>query len=184
MNSIFAASCSLRTWSRSARYGLMNEVSAITPASTKSFAASPMRRMFSVRSSAVKPRFLLRPMRMLSPSSRYDRCPCSCRYDSSATAIVLLPLPDNPVNQIVAPFCLSNWLRCSRVISPSCQCTLVAFCSVISGLSLFGGLGLEGDQDRVAIEGLAGADVDRLDHRVARGRNCSLHLHAFHHQQW
>jgi len=39
----------------------MNAVSATTPASVKSFATSPMRRMFSVRSSGEKPRFLLRP---------------------------------------------------------------------------------------------------------------------------
>ena len=43
---------------------------AITPASVNSLAISPMRRMFSVRSAAEKPRFLLMPRRMLSPSRR------------------------------------------------------------------------------------------------------------------
>jgi hypothetical protein len=58
-----------RTWSRSARYGEMNAVSTIAPASVNSFATSPMRRMFSVRSAGLKPRSLFRPKRMLSPSS-------------------------------------------------------------------------------------------------------------------
>jgi hypothetical protein len=41
----------------------------ITPVSAKSLATSPMRRMFSSRSAAEKPRFLLKPWRTLSPSS-------------------------------------------------------------------------------------------------------------------
>ena len=49
---------------------LMKLVIAMTPASVNSLATSPMRRMFSARSSAEKPRFLFNPIRMLSPSSR------------------------------------------------------------------------------------------------------------------
>src|SRR5690606_22777736 len=76
-----------------------------------------------------KPRFLLMPMRTLSPSSRYESLPMLNRARSSATAIVLLPLPDSPVNQIVAPFCRSRLQRSSRVTSPPCQVTLVAISS-------------------------------------------------------
>src|SRR5262245_17142406 len=45
--------------------------------------------------------------------------------------MVLLPLPLRPVNQTVAPFWPSRRLRSARVMSPSCQWTFVAFCSVI-----------------------------------------------------
>src|SRR3546814_12459952 len=92
--------------------------------------------LFSVRSSAENPRFLLMPRRMLSPSRRYARRPCACNTFSSATATVLLPEPDRPVNQIVAPFWPSSWLRSARVTSPSCQVTLVDFCSVIVALEV------------------------------------------------
>src|SRR5688572_12876388 len=48
--------------------------------------------------------------------------------------MVLLPDPDSPVNQSVAPFCLSKLARSSRVTCPSCQVMLVAFTSAISML--------------------------------------------------
>jgi hypothetical protein len=55
---------------RSLRKGEMKLTSTIRPASTISFATSATRRMFSTRSSSVKPRSRLRPWRTLSPSSR------------------------------------------------------------------------------------------------------------------
>ena len=51
--------------------------------------------------------------------------------NASATATVLLPEPDRPVNQMVAPAWPSSLPRSARVTSPSCQVTLVAFCSVM-----------------------------------------------------
>ena len=57
-----------RAMRRSARNGEMNAVRTIRPASTMSFATSAMRRMFSTRSAAVKPRSLFSPWRTLSPS--------------------------------------------------------------------------------------------------------------------
>ena len=55
---------------RSSRYGEMNAVMTITPASANSFATSPTRRMFSCAVlRARNPRLALRPWRMLSPSS-------------------------------------------------------------------------------------------------------------------
>ena len=55
---------------RSLRNGEIKAVSTISPASAISAATSATRRMFSTRSSAVKPRSLLSPWRTLSPSSR------------------------------------------------------------------------------------------------------------------
>lgn len=49
-------------------------------------------------SSAENPRFLLRPWRMLSPSSSAVRRPRSYRACSSVHATVLLPEPLKPVN--------------------------------------------------------------------------------------
>ena len=47
----------------------------IKPASTKSFATSATRRIFSTRSASVKPRSRLSPCRTLSPSSTNVRLP-------------------------------------------------------------------------------------------------------------
>src|SRR4051812_45695688 len=58
---------------------------------------------------------------------------------SNATAIVLLPEPDNPVNQSVAPACLSSFFRSSRVTVPSCQVICAAFTSLIGENSVSGG---------------------------------------------
>ncbi len=86
----------------------MNAVITIRPASTMSLATSPVRRMFSTRSAAVKPRSLLRPWRTLSPSSRYVRTPSACSSRSTMFAIVDLPLPERPVIHSThgrCPFC-------------------------------------------------------------------------------
>ncbi len=48
----------------------MKEQSTIVPDSTKSFATSPTRRMFSTRSASEKPKSRVSPWRTLSPSSR------------------------------------------------------------------------------------------------------------------
>mmetsp|Transcript_939 Transcript_939/g.2766 ORF Transcript_939/g.2766 Transcript_939/m.2766 type:complete len:212 (-) Transcript_939:348-983(-) len=64
-----AASCSSRTIWRSASYGEMKEESATIPPSAKSLDTSPTRRIFSARSDGENPRFLLSPVRQLSPSS-------------------------------------------------------------------------------------------------------------------
>ena len=55
-----------------------------------------MRRMFSSRSSAVKPRFLFRPWRTLSPSSSTVTLPIAASACSSVHATVDLPLPLRP----------------------------------------------------------------------------------------
>ena len=68
MNSF--GSNSSRAICRSARNWEMNLTSTIKPASAMSLATSATRRMFSTRSSAVKPRSRLSPWRTLSPSSR------------------------------------------------------------------------------------------------------------------
>ena len=76
----------------------------MTPVSAYSLETSPMRRMFSSRSSGLNPRFLQSPWRMLSPSSTYANLPISLRACSSVYASVDLPLPLRPVNQSTAPF--------------------------------------------------------------------------------
>ena len=75
----------------------MKLVTQIIPASANSFATSPTLLMFSSLSPGLKPRFLLRPVRRLSPSRPYVGIPRKQRYCSSALAIVVLPAPDRPV---------------------------------------------------------------------------------------
>src|SRR5262245_38438908 len=48
--------------------------------------------------------------------------------------MVLLPEPDRPVNQSVAPFCFKSVARSARVTCPSCQVMFVALFSAIRGL--------------------------------------------------
>src|SRR5271169_6790553 len=52
------------------------------------------------------------------------------------TAMVLLPLALRPVIQTVTPFCPRCFSRSCRVTVPSCQVTLVAFCSAMKFLFL------------------------------------------------
>src|SRR5512146_2204093 len=68
---------------------------------------------------------------MLSPSRTYARCFRCTRACSTVKAIVLLPDPLSPVNQIVAPFCLRRASRSSRPTCPSCQVMFVALIFVI-----------------------------------------------------
>jgi len=58
-----------------AAYGLIKAVMQTMPPSEKSLDTSEIRRMFSSLSSWVKPRFLLRPVRILSPSKLYAGIP-------------------------------------------------------------------------------------------------------------
>jgi len=76
--------------------GEMKLVRHTMPPSANSLATSAIRLIFSSRSSGLKPRFLLRPWRMLSPSRLYAGMPWPTKYDSSANEIVVLPAPDKP----------------------------------------------------------------------------------------
>ncbi|OWY92760.1 Adenylylsulfate kinase [Phytophthora megakarya] len=99
--------CNSRTSSRRARKGDTSATSVITPASENSADISPTRRTLSARSSSEKPKSRFNPMRTLSPSSRYVWTRRRSSSFSSARPTVLLPLPERPVNQSVAPFCWS-----------------------------------------------------------------------------
>jgi hypothetical protein len=73
----------------------------------KSFETSEILLMFSALSSAEKPRSLLRPCLMTSPSRMKTLLWSPRRLLSLALMAferVDLPAPDNPVNQKVAPF--------------------------------------------------------------------------------
>lgn len=63
-------------------FGLIKAAIVITPVSIKSLLTSAIRRIFSTRSSAEKPRLLLIPLRILSPS----------RMQAQQTALVQLAL--------------------------------------------------------------------------------------------
>jgi hypothetical protein len=105
----------------------MKLTSVISPVSAKSFDTSPIRRMFSSRSAAEKPRFLLSPCRTLSPSRRQEARPRECSACSRVHATVLLPLPLKPVNHTTHP----RWPRRVSLASvgtpPSCHLMLVLF---------------------------------------------------------
>ncbi|RNA31799.1 Met14p [Brachionus plicatilis] len=86
-------------------YGLMNEERHTIPESANNLETSPILRMFSVRSSGLKPRFELRPCLMLSPSKVYVEIRrVFTKYSSKANDRVVLPEHDKPVNQTVQPF--------------------------------------------------------------------------------
>jgi hypothetical protein len=74
----------------------MKLVRQTIPPSANNLATSDMRRIFSSRSSGEKPRFLLSPVRMLSPSRLYAGIPLPTRYSSRANDIVVFPAPDKP----------------------------------------------------------------------------------------
>src|ERR1017187_338141 len=76
-----------------------------TPAFARWIASSVARRMFSLRSSGVNPRFLLRPDRSASPSRIEVRMPAFRSRRSSACASVDFPEPDSPVIQTMQPRC-------------------------------------------------------------------------------
>lgn len=68
----------------------------MVPLSANNFATSATRRMFSSRSSLLKPKFLFSPVRTLSPSKPYADKPRDTRMDSNSKAIDVLPAPDKP----------------------------------------------------------------------------------------
>ena len=74
-------------------FGLIKAAIVITPVSIKSLLTSAIRRIFSTRSSAEKPRLLLIPLRILSPSRMRHSKPHLCNSRSSAIATVLFPEP-------------------------------------------------------------------------------------------
>ena len=99
--------------SRISLLGLMKAAIVMIPVSTKSLETSAMRRIFSIRSASVKPRLLLIPLRILSPSRIRQSSPRLCNSRSKAIAIVLLPEPLSPVNQIITLCCFkSSSLSC------------------------------------------------------------------------
>src|SRR3954447_12879264 len=118
-----ARSWTARAAARSAAKGDTRETSATTPASASSAATSAVRRTFSARSAAEKPRSPLRPWRRLSPSSTYAARPAPSSRASTALASVDLPEAGRPVNQTVAPGCPSASQRWPRSSSRCCQTT-------------------------------------------------------------
>ena len=63
--------------------GEIKEVITMVPVSKKSFAISATRRIFSVLSAEEKPKSLLIPSRVLSPSKQKERTPFSKRAISN-----------------------------------------------------------------------------------------------------
>ena len=100
-----------RTVSRSLRYGEMNDISVIMPLSAKSLPTSPMRRMFSSRSSGENPRLELSPWRMLSPSST---CAILPRWKSACSRVYATVDwgVDGGVIGVRIRYCLDSCTRC------------------------------------------------------------------------
>ena len=76
---------------RIAWVGLIKAAMVTIPQSTNNLETSAMRRIFSVRSASEKPRLLLMPLRILSPSRIRQSIPCLYNSPSRAMANVLLP---------------------------------------------------------------------------------------------
>ena len=93
---------------RSSLLGLMKAAMVMIPVSTNSLPISAMRRISSTRSSAEKPKLLLMPLRILSPSNIRQSKPRLCNSRSKAMAIVLLPEPLSPVSHSITPRCPSS----------------------------------------------------------------------------
>src|SRR3989338_641583 len=91
------------------------------PASMNSLDTSPMRRMFSVRSSCENPRFLFKPCRTLSPSRAKMWMPLLNSLSWVSTAIVDLPALGSPVSQMTAERWPLACARSSRVMTVSCH---------------------------------------------------------------
>ena len=105
-------------------YGEMKDVITISPASFINFATSAIRRIFSIRSASLNPRFLFSPIRTLSPSKSIVCFPRAARCFSNSFASVDLPEPESPVSQIVLGVCPFCCARKSLVISISCHVRL------------------------------------------------------------
>ena len=99
----------------------MKLLNVTIPASANNFATSLIRRIFSSRSSAEKPKFLLRPVLMLSPSNPQAGIPLEQRYSSTAKLIVVFPAPDKPVMMITSVIthykcCTGQLLSCLQTL--------------------------------------------------------------------
>src|SRR5581483_8308894 len=79
---------------------------ATTPLRESSSQTNPMRRIFSSRSSLLKPRSLHKCVRTTSPSKTSTLAPQSRSRHSRSLAMVLLPAPERPVSQTVNPLCM------------------------------------------------------------------------------
>src|SRR5581483_5395602 len=79
---------------------------AITPLRESNSQTNPMRRMFSSRSSRLKPSPLDKCVRTTSPSSNSTFAPAAHKRRYSKVEMVLLPAPERPVNQTVQPLCI------------------------------------------------------------------------------
>ena len=80
----------------------MVQTITVCPEDAAIFASSAMRRRFSCRSSAEKPRPRQRPVRTVSPSIIRAACPDSSSFSSASAATVDLPEPESPVIQNTA----------------------------------------------------------------------------------
>ena len=97
----------------------MRVTKAICPALAKSPATAEARRTLSARSVAEKPRSRLSAVRKSSPSTRKTFLPASKSRRSTNSAIVDLPEPERPVNQITAGECPARAVRSAAVTFPS-----------------------------------------------------------------
>ena len=100
--------------------GAMTGTSATTPCRASSSATKPTRVTWVLRSSREKPRPADRFVRSSSPSRICTRSPRSVSSVASASAMVLLPAPDRPVSQTVAPVSCRALIRVFRTLS--CRC--------------------------------------------------------------
>jgi len=126
MNSSPSFTCNSLATSLSFLYGAINAVTTIVPESANSLATSPIRLIFSFRSSSENPRSLFNPKRMLSPSKRYAVIPLCSSACSNATAIVDFPEADSPVIHIVNPGCPRSFVLSGLVTLPSWKVMFVA----------------------------------------------------------
>jgi len=96
----------------------MHAVIQMNPKSASIRAASPIRRMFSFRSSGENPKSTQRPSRTTSPSRRQTSFPRSNNSRSTSMAIVDLPDAGSPVNQTTRPQWLLRRSRSGRLTFP------------------------------------------------------------------
>jgi hypothetical protein len=83
-----------------------------------SAAASPVQRMFSLRSAGLKPRSRLSPVPIKSPSRTTDSTRARSNSAPKAVASVVFPAPDRPVSQMIAASWPSSPARDEPVTAP------------------------------------------------------------------
>ena len=107
---IDAANNSFLEWSSLSikkRAEYLNQIADVienTPLRVRRLLTNPMRRTLVSRSSLLNPRPLLRFVLTTSPSSSSTFFPLSASSETNLSAIVVLPLPERPVNHTVTPF--------------------------------------------------------------------------------